>query len=371
MSISRKLLTLFICLALLSLSLVSAVDVETKEALSEPAIEPPVEVKTLPKPIQISDFYVEFVLIAVIGAYLTQYFRGKGVNEKLAKQWLSTYLPLFRENFAHIGNDKGHFLMKDGHADYMFYATGRAHCRYLMGNIKFISRHDASGLMVNLYFQSVDLITMVVHMNEGEYDDFFFSIVPKKKAHIIRKDRYDINTFGRQINQTKLPNSFCIFTEHSEVTDLILCEELIKALEECEEYVEEICFSDQPSAQPTSLEDKPVKTISVSFRLPSANDMHKVAQLHELTMYLIDYVAERAHFTRECKNKLKKSREEAAKVILKATSQDREEAIQQRKAEERRKKQAEVSKMSPEAQRKFEEKQKKKESRKKKSAIRM
>ncbi|ORX93092.1 DUF1682-domain-containing protein [Basidiobolus meristosporus CBS 931.73] len=367
MSLSRKLLTLFICLALLSLSFVSA-DAETQEPAT---IEEPVVSKALPKPLQLSDFYVEFIFITGIAGYFLQYFRGKTTNEQLAKKWLDTYLPIFRENFAHLGNEKGHFLMKDGPADYMFYATGRAHCRYVMGTMKLLPRHDVIGMMFNLYTQSVDLITMVIQMNEGEYDDFFFSILPKKKAHILRKDRYDINTFGRQVNQTKLPNSFCIFTEHSEVTDLIVCDEVVKVLEECEEFVEEICFSDQPSTQPTSVEEKSPKTISISFRLPPAAELHKVSQLHELAMYLVDYISDRAKFSRECKNKLKKTREEAMKVILKSTAQEREEALQQRKAEERRKKQAEASKLSPEAQRKLEEKQKKKESRKKRSTIRM
>lgn len=51
-------------------------------------------------------------------------------------------MDLFASQFAHVGNDKGHVLVKDGPADFLFYASGRIHCQYLRARLQMLPRHD-------------------------------------------------------------------------------------------------------------------------------------------------------------------------------------------------------------------------------------
>ena len=78
-------------------------------------------------PLDLSDFYLEFVLGFVLVVYLLSHFRGSRVNKELARKWMRVGLPLWEQQFALVGDDAGHKLIKDSPRDYIFYATGRRH----------------------------------------------------------------------------------------------------------------------------------------------------------------------------------------------------------------------------------------------------
>ncbi|CAG8456218.1 17131_t:CDS:2, partial [Racocetra fulgida] len=72
----------------------------------------------------------------------------------------------------------------------------------------------------------------------------------------------------------------------------------------------------------------------------------------ELLLTLIDFTPAQCSFRTETRQKLKKNREEAEKVIQKNLTLERQEEIQQKKADKKRAEAERIAKLSPEEQRK-------------------
>ncbi|CAG8819575.1 18123_t:CDS:2, partial [Gigaspora rosea] len=106
--------------------------------------------------------------------------------------------------------------------------------------------------------------------------------------------------------------------------------------------------------------------LTVMHELP--NDTSKfsdVTIITELVLTLIDFIPGHCSFRAETRQKLNKNREEADKVIQKNLAAERQEEIQQKKADKKRAEAERVAKLSPEEQRKYEEKERKRELKKK------
>ncbi|PGH02510.1 hypothetical protein AJ79_07623 [Helicocarpus griseus UAMH5409] len=197
------------------------------------------------------------------------------------------------------------------------------------------------------------------------YDGFVFAIVHKNCMRKLREDRYDISlTFTR--DNPKLPEWATVMSESAEVTDMMLTNDLIKAVQEAGENFEYLIISDQPLDKPTKIDETiPRKRITLSLRLPSSNGLTAYAPTLPIFTHFLrlpDRLVQTAHFRAEVARKLRSTRDEEIRRLRRA---DEEEKAEERKlAAERVKKEERerlLRSMSAEEQRKYLEKERERE----------
>ncbi|CAG8481520.1 10732_t:CDS:10 [Funneliformis mosseae] len=331
------------------------------ETFKDPVPEPkPIVVPTRPN-FELSDFYREIFMIICIIVYLINYFIGKQINENIARKWMETHISLLRDNFALVGtgNDDSKPLIRDGPADYLFYLSGRRNCQYVHGRITLKARHNLIKIITNIIISQFssnvieDTVTFNVCMNGEEYDNFVFAITKKERSRELRGNRYDLQDFTKQVNNNLLPGSLCAQTESSEVTDTFLTKQLVEFLRKSENYLNAMIVTDQSRVRPEKTAENQPKLLMIISSIPDdLSKLNETLPVSELIMYMIDFIPARCSFRLETKNKLKKNRDDAEKAINKALEIERQEAIQQKKAEKKRAEAERVAKLSPEEQRK-------------------
>ncbi|KAI8363373.1 hypothetical protein B0O80DRAFT_421113 [Mortierella sp. GBAus27b] len=191
----------------------------------------------------------EILYASIIILILVTYWVGKRHNEVLAKTTMAVMLPLFRANFARVG-DNGAELAIDAPHEYIIYLTGRRHVATVHGLIKMKPRQDFIRTIVTLFATPVqDTCTLNVTMNPDEYSDGVFAVVPKATGTTARDRFYDLTTFTKASNQKNLDSSLITLTESNELTEAILplvSENLNKAAA----WLDYFIVSDQPSYKP-------------------------------------------------------------------------------------------------------------------------
>ncbi|CAG8625014.1 12139_t:CDS:2 [Racocetra persica] len=265
---------------------------------------------------------------------------------------------LFEDNFSLVGNGRG-TLIYDGPADYLFYMSGRRNCQYIHGRITLKPRHDILQTITNFFtsqFSSKavkDTVTYNVTMNNGYYDDFVFGVIKKESASDLRQSRYDLKTFTKQSQHNLLPNVFNVHSESVEITDIVLSNRIIDLLKASSKYLTYLIITDQPRIRPEKLIEDRQKILTVMHELPDDISMFSdILIVTELLLTLIDLIPAQCSFRTETRQKLKKNREEAEKVIQKNLTLERQEEIQQKKADKKRAEAERIAKLSPEEQRK-------------------
>ncbi|CAG8582331.1 3765_t:CDS:2, partial [Acaulospora colombiana] len=188
-------------------------------------------------------------------------------------------------------------------------------------------------------------------MNKDGYDGFVFAITKKEKAGDLRKSRYDLGDFTKQSNNNLLPSTVNIQSESPDITETILTNRVVDLVKATAKYLNAVIISDQPRLRPEKPIDDQPKLITIIAEIPSSQ-VDETTPVSELLMFLIDWIPSSCIFRGEAKIKITKNREEAEKKIQKGLESERQEAIQQKKAEKKRAEAERVAKLSPEEQRK-------------------
>ncbi|KAF9959107.1 hypothetical protein BGZ65_000837 [Modicella reniformis] len=298
----------------------------------------------------------EIMFLSFIVLILVTYFTGKRHNEVLAKTTMAVMLPLFRANFARVG-DNGAELAIDAPHEYIIYLTGRRHVATVHGLIKMRPRQDLIRTIATFFSTPVpDTCTLNVTMNPNEYDDGVFAVVPKSTGTTIREKYYDLTTYTKASSQRMLDSSLITLTESNELTEVIL--PLISdKLNKAAQWLDYFIVSDQPSHKPENLPTEPhAKRISLSFRLPNANNAREIVPLVEALITCLDGLPDDCHITALTKTKIIKAREDASKEIGKKAQVERARELEEKRVREKREQE---KNLSPDAQRKLAAKEEK------------
>ncbi|KAF8931261.1 hypothetical protein BGZ58_007732 [Dissophora ornata] len=302
-------------------------------------------------------FGYEFMYLSFILLILVTYWVGKRHNEVLAKTTMAVMLPLFRANFARVG-DNGAELAIDAPHEYIIYLTGRRHVATVHGLIKMKPRQDLIRTLFTFFSTPVqDTCTLNVTMNPNEYSDGVFAIVPKTTGSTIRNKYYDLTTFTKAANQKTLDESLITLTESNELSEAIL--PLVdEKLNQAAQWLDYFVVSDQPSHKPEKLPTEPCpKRVSLSFRLPNARNSREILPLVEALIACLDGLPENCHVSSVIKTKIAKSREEASKEIGKKAQAEKARELEEKRLKEKR---DQEKNLSPEAQRKLAAKEERK-----------
>ncbi|KAJ1826971.1 hypothetical protein LPJ73_008879, partial [Coemansia sp. RSA 2703] len=228
---------------------------------------------------------------------------------------------------------------------------------------------DPLALLNDLVSNNQEKLEVEVVLNDDEIKGFVFAVVPRKRAKAMLRDRYDVSTFAKIVNNDTVSSKVALLSESADVTTQILDSGLDVILADEDALLEEIVITDVPAEKPESHDFKRQKKLSAVLRLPEPTvaNVAKFKQAFEFVFYLVDYVAESISLRPETTRKLGKARDDAFKEFARMAEQEKQDALAKALAEKRRIELQEVDKMSPEQRRKWEEKDRKKQIKKEQS----
>lgn len=327
-----------------------------------------------PRPVAVdlsfANYKVELLMITLVVGLVVNYFSGSKKNKELFQAWEEPANEVLRENFSLMGDGSQAFSWESA-SDMLFYGSGRRNCKYVQGHVALKARHDAVALVNDIVAKTQDKIQMTIAFNDGDsVPGFVFAAVPRKRAKAISRERYDIETFAKMTNNSKIANRIALFSENADATSQLLDSGLDKMLSKDDSLLEELYVTDTPSVKPEKHDFKMERRMVAVIRLPSVPDAQGkrlVKEAMEFIFYLTDHIAEAIKLRPESVRKLAKAREEAFKEFARMAEKERQEALANFQAEKRRNELGEVEKMTPEQQRKWEEKDRKKQLKKEQS----
>ncbi|KAL2917839.1 Coiled-coil domain-containing protein 47 [Polyrhizophydium stewartii] len=340
----------------------------------------------------LSDFWFEAIMIVLAVVYFISYTYGKRANRELARKWMHLTLGSWDAQFAHIGSNEGHKLIRDGPRDYIFYASGRLYVAHVYGNVRLVARHDFVQRSIDFLAgkDQYDRVSLKATLNDKIADPFIFAILPRKNADSIIKNRWDLRDFPKARDLPGFPKSeYTLLTDAPEFAAMVWDDPKFRkaifaslGLDESgkgspldEPLIDEIILTDLPKTKPTSTAQLSVpRTLTVSYRLPTTlatdeAEASRVIQVTETLFDIIDYLGQHGSLSLDGKSKVNKLRAAAEEAVLRSEEAARKEELAKKKATEKKAKEEQVALMSPEEQRKYEEKERKREMKKQQSKM--
>jgi len=241
-----------------------------------------------------SDFYQEAFILPFIIIIVGVHLWGRRKNKSIARGWIEAHAPVLEKEFAVVGFDglrgsEDHptplELLKGKTAqEYTTYATGRQNVAFVDVKLSLLKRYNPMTwileYLLSIFFDSmkapVERMEATSYAFDGKerdllpapakgepeslegrvksapssYDGFVWAVVNKDTMRQLREDRYDISLTITK-DHPKLPQWASVMSESAEVTDLLLTDELVKAVEQAGfESFEHLIVTDQPIDKP-------------------------------------------------------------------------------------------------------------------------
>ncbi|KAK8022189.1 hypothetical protein PG993_012956 [Apiospora rasikravindrae] len=351
----------------------------------------------------LSEFKAEGAILLAMVLVFTLHFFGTRLNKAKAKAWAKAHTPILASEFSLVGF--GGVPQSDVSPDNIFkqkslfefatYATGRQNVAFTDVKLTLKKRFNplmtfvetASGFFFESFAVPQDIAEAITYPFDGReaaivpampgaaelrtkdskstYDGFVWAIVNKENMKKLREDRYDLSiTFTK--DTTKLPNYLTVMSESAEITDTLLTNDLITAVQKAGDLFEYLIISDQPIDKPTKIDETtPRKRMYLKYRLPSDNNYDMLTPLFNVFLRFPDHLAASAHFRAEVLRKVRSVRDELVKTIQKNDEENKaEERALERDKARKAKRDAELSSMDAKTQKKFLEKEREKQMRK-------
>ncbi|KAJ3304070.1 Coiled-coil domain-containing protein 47 [Kappamyces sp. JEL0829] len=380
--------------------LFSPIAAEAAEYFEDEDVPKPVETPTLKevdinmlplrdwKTAKPSDFILEALILLGLASYVLFYVIGNAKNKELARAWLKDHLPVWKENFSHVGDDSGHKMVRDGPKDYIIYGSGRLYVKNVYGFLSFFPRHDLVVQAYNLFMGVTvsDRVQINFVLNEDESDPAVVAIVPRAKATAMTKQRWDLDNFPRPRELAAFPkDDYVLLTDNAEFAANLWAIPSVKkavwgsfGLDENGEgtrlskpRLESIMLSDMPFKEPETVEELKTanKTLQFVFSIPDLTKATKEEHeyqtlLSEMMMDVVDFIGTKGRLSSDARSKSLKLRDQAQAVILKKDEERRKKELADKKYAEKIAKEKAIINLSPQAQRKAEEKLRKEEAKK-------
>ena len=250
----------------------------------------------------LKDFRAEGIILVIIIVVLTLHIIGSRLNRGKAKKWIRAHSKVLASEFALVGfgstpsstagdaesedvvvdlaePDKA--LKEKSLFEFATYATGRRNIAFMDAKLSLIRRFNplisAAEAVLSMFYDGFqtpqDTVEAVIYPFDGKealtvpgipgaaelrtkdikstYDGFVWAIVNKDRMKQVRDDRYDVSlTFTK--DSPKLPIWSTVMSESAEITNTLLTNELVKAVETAGELLQYLIISDQPVDKPAT-----------------------------------------------------------------------------------------------------------------------
>jgi hypothetical protein len=366
---------------------------------------------------QLSDFYMEGILLPFILLALLVHFWGTKKNARKARQWMAVHEPLLEREFALVGygsvpkatpyaegvqgdslleasakltgDNLADGLLKEKAAwEYETYASGRQNVAFLDARIYlkrrmnplYLIAEEVTGMFIESIKPKAERVEIVMYAFDGKekdfvpppvpgseeltgpskpipnssYDSFVFAVVNKMNMRRLRDERYDVSlTFTK--DNAKLPQWTAVMSESAEITDNLLTADLIAAITKAGDLFDYLIITDQPIDKPSTLnETTPRKRIQLGLKLPSNSDYTSTLPIFQAFLRLPDFLVGQGRLRPEVRRKIDAIREtEKGKLKKISDKEAEEERLRTMEKMKKEEKERKMKGMSAEEQRKF------------------
>jgi hypothetical protein len=228
---------------------------------------------------------------------------GTRTNRRKSKAWIKKHAPVLQQEFASVGfggrkapsldsvQSEGllkananedliipeEALKENSPNEFVTYATGRQNTAFVDVKLTMLKRYNpiiiVGETLMGFFFDSLPPTIERMEANayafdgnesnlvpvrkdetrkstgNSTYDGFVWAIVNKDMMKQLREDRYDISLTTTK-DHPKLPIWATVMSESSEVTDVLLTPELIKAVHDAGDLLDALVITDQPKDRP-------------------------------------------------------------------------------------------------------------------------
>ncbi|KAI8625260.1 DUF1682 domain protein [Xylariaceae sp. FL1651] len=351
----------------------------------------------------LNEFRTEGFILSIIAIICALHYVGSRLNRSKSRAWVKAHAPLLTSEFALVGfsgsqvseNEHDKMLKEKSLFEYASYATGRQNIAFMDIKLSLMKRFNpllllpeyVIGFLFDSYPLPEDSLGATIYPFDGKeaqivpglpgaaelrskdskssFDGFVWALVNKDQMKVLREERYDVSiTFTK--DHPKLPAWTTVMSESAEITQALLTEELISAINKAGDLFDYLIITDQPTEKPKTMDEAiPRKRIYLRYRLPSSNNYENLLPLFEYFVRLPDQLTSVAHFRAEVLRKVKSLRDENIKQIQKVAEEEKaEERALERDKARKAKRDAELNALDAKAQKKYLEKEKEKEMRK-------
>ncbi|WVQ78559.1 hypothetical protein IAT38_000645 [Cryptococcus sp. DSM 104549] len=328
-----------------------------------------------------AEFKFEAVAFTVLGSYLLLYFIGRFINNRRAKEAMAPFKPYLSTQFT---STRG--LIASSPSLHLLFATGRRSVLALHATLELTPFQDLPSLvyhfarsLIEPTFDGSEKIVWDLTLGMGA-DGLqgegvgVWSVVEKGVMRDLKSKRWDM-TFPKLQETSLLPVTHALFTEHSEVTDVLLKTPNVGILDVLADptaasLLKYLLVTDVPATRPTN---GPLSTKSRSRHIilavgkPSSQaEVEAVVAWLQVALNIADLISKPV-LKPEVSRKLLKTRQGVDADLAAAYKKEKEEENPpEETAEEKRaaKKRAERALMSDKELKRAEELDRKREMRK-------
>lgn len=227
--------------------------------------------------------------MSIVAVIFTLHFIGARLNRAKSKAWAKAHAPLLTSEFALVGfgasqvseDDPEKVLKEKSLFEYASYATGRQNIAFMDVKLSLMKRFNLMQLIpefvLGFLFDSwtipEDSLGATIYPFDGKedkivpgipgagelrskdsksaFDGFVWAVVNKSQMKELRDERYDVSiTFTK--DHAKLPVWTTVMSESAEITNALLTDELVDAINKAGELFDYLIITDQPVEKPTT-----------------------------------------------------------------------------------------------------------------------
>ncbi|WWC60899.1 uncharacterized protein I303_103475 [Kwoniella dejecticola CBS 10117] len=330
-----------------------------------------------------AEFKFEASVLGIVGIYLAIYLIGKVVNSSRARSSIKPYESLLAHQFSSV-----RALLASSPSLWLLYATGRRNLLSLHVTVSLLPIHDLAGLVIHFVksiieptYDGSENINFDFTLGRGEYGLQgeglgVWGIVDKSALRETREKRWDLTFAKLNDSASGIPITHALFTEHVEITDLLLKTPNIGISDvlnttEAASVLKYLLISDvpqnRPSKGPLSAQSKSRHVILSVYKPSSPAQEDAVKAWIQVTLNIVDLVNKQGLLKPDISRKLIKTRQTVDSDLGQAYKKEQDEDKEPEETpEERRaaKKKAEREKLSDKERKKLEDLEKKREMRK-------
>jgi hypothetical protein len=235
----------------------------------------------------LSEFRTEALILSIIAIICAFHFIGSRLNRAKARAWAKAHAPLLTSEFALVGfgatqiseNEPEKVLKERSLFEYAAYSTGRQNIAFMDVKLSLMKRFNPMLLfpefIIGFLFESYpipeDSLGATIYPFDGKedkivpglpgsaelrskdsksaFDGFVWAVVNKNQMKELRDERYDVSiTFTK--DHPKLPVWTTVMSESAEITNSLLTDELVDAINKAGDLFDYLIVTDQPVEKP-------------------------------------------------------------------------------------------------------------------------
>ena len=289
-----------------------------------------------------SSVYQILMALGFVGLIYRLFF-GNRQNDKYAMVWYEANIDYFKERYESVGLIEDEItgtyrkpdddivtkssMIKEDMNNYRFICGNYRYIKYIVINLFFQKKYDASFFLTSFFMSTSDKITYQVNFNSVDPCGWVFCIARNRKGTGIKKGYEDLNCFCEIYHPKFMSDYMCLISEDLNIFDeMFENRKLLEYYRRIEDFIDHIYYSDTINSY---IEENNIYfTFDIDLNM-SYPDRIFLEITHFVNLF-VDSLAQ-IRFSDETKQKIKNKRESYRENKIR---EDMKEEIEEREKKE-------------------------------------